>query len=109
MDRLASALEQLSRANTTHREVFKAPDFTGEGNVEDFIQQFEEVATANEWSKMATLLHIRTHLRDDARECGSHATLEEVLEALRAKYGLTVRRSQNSFDQSQERPQALFD
>lgn len=91
MDRLASALEQLSRPNTTHREVFKAPDFTGEGNVEDFIQQFEEVATANEWSKMATLLHIRTHLRDDARECGSHATLEEVLEALRAKYGLTVR------------------
>ena len=67
MDRPASALDQLSRPNTTRRKVFKAPDFTGDGNVEDFIQQFEELATANEWSKMATLLHIRTHLKDDAR------------------------------------------
>ena len=40
---------------------------------------------------MATLLHIRTHLKDYARECGCYATLKEVFEALRAKYGLTVR------------------
>ena len=46
---------------------------------------------ANEWSEMATLLHICTHLKDDARECGSYATLEEVFEALHAKYRLTVR------------------
>ena len=93
MGRLASALERLSSAQPSpaHREVFKAPDFTGEGNVEDFVQQFQEVAMANEWSEMATLLHIRTHLKDDARECGSYPTLEEVFEALRAKYGLTVR------------------
>ena len=45
----------------------------------------------NEWSKMATLLHICMHLKDDACECGSYATLEEVLEALRSKYGLTIR------------------
>ena len=92
MDRLASALERLSSAQPSpaHREIFEAPDFTGEGNVEDFVRQFQEVAAANEWSEMATLLHIRTHLKDDARECGSYATLEEVFEALRAKYGLTV-------------------
>ena len=48
MDKLASALERLSSAqpSTTHQEVFKAPDFTGDGNVEDFIQQFQKVATA---------------------------------------------------------------
>ena len=109
MDRLASALEQLSRPNTTHREVFRAPDFTGEGNVEDFIQQFEEVATANEWSKMATLLHIRTHLRDDARECGSHATLERSLRGTSRQVWADRPRSQNSFDKSQERSQALSD
>ena len=40
---------------------------------------------------MATLLHNRTHLKDDAQECGSHATVEEVLEAPRSKYGVTVR------------------
>ena len=93
MDRLASALERLSSAQPSpaQREVFKALDFTGEGNVEDFVQQFQKVAMANEWSEMATLLHIRTHLKDDARKCGSYATLEEVFEAFRANYGLTVR------------------
>ena len=55
------------------------------------VPKFQEMAMANVWSEMATLLHIRTHLKDYARECGSYATLEEVFEALRAKYGLTVR------------------
>ena len=93
MNRLASALERLSSAqpSSTHREVFEAPDFTGDGNVEDFMQQFQEVAITNEWPEMATLLHIRKHLKDDARECGIYATLEEVFEALCAKYGLTIR------------------
>ena len=39
---------------------------------------------------METLLHIRTHLKEDVRECGSHATLDKVLEALRSKYELTI-------------------
>ena len=55
------------------------------------VQKFQEMAMANAWSEMATLLHIRTHLKDDARECGSYATLEGVFKALRAKYRLTVR------------------
>ena len=92
MDELTSALELLSSAQpgTTRREVFKAPDFTGDSNMEDFIQQFQEVAMASEWSNMATLLYIRVHMKDDARECESHATLKKVLEALDSKYGLTV-------------------
>ena len=61
--------------------------------MEDFIQQFQEVAIANDWSGMATLLHIHTNLKDDVCRCGSHATLEEVLEALRSKYGLTIRKA----------------
>ena len=46
---------------------------------------------------MATLLHIRTHMKDNAHECGSYATLEEVLEALRAKYGLRLERLQHVY------------
>ena len=68
MDRLPNALERLSSAQpaAAKRADFKAPDFCGE--VENFIQQYQEVAAANDWSKTATLLHIRTHLRDDANE-----------------------------------------
>ena len=61
--------------------------------MEDFIQLFQKVAIANDMSKMATLPHIRTHLKDDAHKCGSHATLEEVLEALRSKCGLTIQKA----------------
>ena len=40
------------------------------------MQQFHEVAIANEWSEMVALLHIRTLLKNDARKCGSYATLD---------------------------------
>ena len=93
MDKLANALDKLSRAqtNTTPRAIFKAPDFNGKEDVETFIQHFQEVAEANEWFTTAALLYIRTHLQDDARSCGNHSTLEEVFKALRSKFGLSVR------------------
>ena len=77
MDRLADALEKLSSAQpaVTKRAGFKAPDFSGDGDVENFIQQYQEVATANDWSRTAALLHIRTHLRDDANKWGNYSTL----------------------------------
>ena len=87
MDRLAKALERLSSAQpaAAKRADFKAPDFSGEGD----IQQYQEVAAANDWSETAALLHIRTHLRDYANECGNYSTLEEVFRALRSKYGIS--------------------
>ena len=84
MNRLASALEQLLSAqpSTKHPEFFKALDFTGKSGVEGFIQQFQKVTTANGWLKMAALLHICTHLEDDACVWRSYAILMEELEAL---------------------------
>ena len=86
MDKLANSLHKLSRAqtNTTPWATFKAPDFNSKEDVETFIQHFQEVAEANEWSNTAVLLHIRTHLQNDARGCGNHSTLEEVFKALRS-------------------------
>ena len=44
MDGLASALKQLLNAQTctTHREVFKALDFTGESDVEGLTNSFKQ-------------------------------------------------------------------
>ena len=108
MNRPASALEQLLRSNTTHQKMLKAPEFTGDGNVEIFIQQLQEVAIANDWSKMATLLHIRAHLKHNAHECEIYATLMEVFESLRFKYELTIRKSKTQLT-SLKRDQTLFD
>ena len=59
-DRLANALEKLLSAQpaVTNRTAFKAPDFNGDGDLENFIQQYQEVAAANDWSRTAALLHI---------------------------------------------------
>ena len=57
MDRLANALERLSTAQpaAAKRADFKAPDFSGKEEVENFIQQYQEVAATNYWSKTAAL------------------------------------------------------
>ena len=95
MDKMANALNELSRAQTTTtpRATFEALDFNITEDVETFIQQFQEVANGNEWSNTVSLLHIHMHLQDDARECGNHPTLEEVLKARRCKYRLSTRKA----------------
>ena len=49
MDKLANALDKLSRAQTTTtpQAIFKAPNFNGKEDVETLIQHFQEVAKAN--------------------------------------------------------------
>ena len=93
IDKLANALERLSitQSSTIPQETFKAPNFTGEINVENFTYQFQEMAAANEWSNAATLLHIHKNLTDGARDCGRYPTSDKVLETLFFKYELTVR------------------
>ena len=74
-----------------------------EGDIESFIQQFQKIATANKWWNTASLLHICAHLKHSECKCGNHPTLDETLEALRSKYGLTVRPSHNTSDQPPDR------
>lgn len=77
MDRLTNALEKHSNAQpaVATRTAFTTPDFNGGGDVENFIQHYQEVATTNDWSETAALLYICTHLRDNANDCGNNSTL----------------------------------
>jgi ElaB/YqjD/DUF883 family membrane-anchored ribosome-binding protein len=95
MDRLTEVLEQLAEPRPPPRKDFKAPHYAGTGNVEIFIRQFSDVADANRWNTAATLLHLRESLDDEARDCGSAATVEEIFDALRARYGLTTREARS--------------
>ena len=51
MDRLAIALEKLSNAQpaVATRIAFETPEFDGNGDLENYIQQYLEVAAANDW------------------------------------------------------------
>ena len=74
---------------------FKAPEFNGEGDIELFIQHFEQVAAANGWNILATLLHLREALKGEARECGRPDNVAAVFELLRGRYGLTAREARS--------------
>ena len=73
------------------RQYFKAPEYNGTGDVEFFVTQFGEVAEANEWTAIASLLHLREALKEGAKDCGRAGNLAGVFTALRARYGLTPR------------------
>ena len=85
---LRQLVEQM---RPTPKHEYKAPKYSGVGNVEVYIRQFQDVANANEWGEEATLLHLRGALEDGARDCGAAESVAEVYTALRTKYGLTPR------------------
>jgi len=93
--RLADVLERLwndrDREPRTSKEPYRAPQFDGQGDVEFFIQQFQEVAAANEWGARATVLHLRRALQEGATDCGKPSTEEGIYNALRNRYGLSPR------------------
>ena len=91
MDRLIEALEGMGQRNDRRQRDFDTPVFTGKGDVELFIRQFTDVAEANDWSDMATLLHLRKALEKEARECSRGGDVRDVFTSLRARYGMTAR------------------
>ena len=93
---IAHALRDLRLTRPAdRREQFKAPEFNGDGDVELFIQHFNEVALANDWNQLATLLHLREALKEGARECGRPDQVAAIFELLRSRYGLTAREARN--------------
>ena len=87
---LVNELRDLRMTQQLERpERFKPPQYSGEGDIELFIQHFTEVAAANGWNEMATLLHLREALQDGAREYSRAATVGAIFAALRSRYGVT--------------------
>ena len=86
MDQLAMLTQALQLSG---RQGFKPPSYNGEGDVEIFLRQFEDVANAYRWTDLERTLHIRSQLLGDAQSCGQGEDYEEITDDLRARYGLT--------------------
>ena len=63
-------LEVLAQAlrlvNTRAKETFRAPVYTGDGDVELFLRQFMDVAEANGWAEAQQALHMWAQLQGTA-------------------------------------------
>ena len=88
------AMAQLL-AGTGPRDNFRAPTYSGDGDVELFLGQFSDIAVANRWGEQAALLHLRSHLEGTARACGAGQSRDRVEDALRARFGLSQRQARD--------------
>ena len=69
----------------------KAPTFDGEGDVEQFITQFTDVARVSGWPAEIMLLQLRESLKEKAKGCAMGADVDTVIASLRARFGMTPR------------------
>ena len=90
MQELLTAMTGLGQRNSRK---YKAPKFGGEGDLDLFLLQFNDVADANDWNDMDRLLNLRASLEGSAATCGRKGTVEEILANLRARYGLTEKQA----------------
>ena len=97
MGRLADIMERLvvQPRQAARREDYKTPQFSGEGSIDYFINQFEDVANAYNWDGEATFMHLREALKDGARDCGRSDTTIGIFAALRNRYGLFPREARS--------------
>ena len=96
-DRLSEVLERLAGRPMLQPPVqqFRAPQYSGQRDVEYFITRFEEVTEANEWGPGAALLHLRGALKKTAEDCGRAANVQAIYAALRARLGLSPRKARS--------------
>ena len=59
---------------------------------------------ANDWKPGAAILHSKASLNDSAKDCGRAATLEGIFDALRSKFGLSVREARGRLTTLQRHP-----
>ena len=80
-----------ARAPPGDRFRLKAPVFNGEGDVEQFLQEFHKVAVASEWPAHVELLQLRSCLAGQAKPYAVGPSSDYICEALRTRFRLTVR------------------
>jgi len=69
----------------------RAPIFSGEENVKQFITEFSDVAAICRWPNRVTLIQLRLCLTGPAKPYEIGQDVGDIFEALRAKFRLTAR------------------
>jgi len=67
----------------------KAPTFTGEETVEQFIQEFQDVMEVAQWPLRVALLKLRMALREKAKPYGVGLDIDGIFASLRARFGIS--------------------
>jgi len=72
------------------RYQLEAPTFTGEEEVEQFIQEFQEVIEIAQWPPRVALLKLKMRLSDMAKPYGTGPDIDESFASLRTRFGISA-------------------
>jgi len=86
-----NGLIDLLQVNVGRRDNFRLQKFDGSGDVELYLQHFQEIKEANGWTDAGALLHLKCALEGAATDCGRGSTLELVCQALQSRFGMSTR------------------
>jgi len=81
---------RVPRELNEDRYRLKAPTFTGEEAVEQFIQEFHDVMEVTQWPPRVALLKLRMALMDKAKPYGVGPDIDGILASLRARFGISA-------------------
>jgi len=73
-----------------HRYRLKGPTFTGNEDVEQFTQEFSDVADVTQWPPKIALIQLRRALTEQADLYRPGASVAGVFAALRACFGISA-------------------
>ena len=90
---VSSLVQALANLTGPSRRHLKPPQYSGVGDVDLFLTQFEDVAMINGWSEEESLLHLRLSLTGKARDCSRAESIAEVQVLLRSHFGVNVRQA----------------
>jgi len=78
------------RVRDADRYRLKASTFTGEEEVEQFIQEFGDVIEVTQWPPWAALLKLRLSMMDKAKPYGLGPGINSIFASLRARFGISA-------------------
>jgi hypothetical protein len=104
MEELVERLTQVGRP----KDKFKPPKYTGDTDVELFIDRFLDIADANNWRPRETTLHLKGCLEGTATDCSRGSNVEEIIESLRSRFGITARQARVKLSQLQKRSKQSY-
>lgn len=90
---IASLTAALIATINGGKQRHKLPTYKGEGDVSMYIDHFKEVAVANRWNEMDTLINLRSALEGPARDCGGAPNVEAIYDALKTRFGIAPRQA----------------
>jgi hypothetical protein len=70
-------------------EVVRCPTYDGTSDVEDFISLYLYLVELYGWAAPIQLAKLKTSLTGKAAECSRPNNVEEIIQALRARFGIT--------------------